>query len=623
MTNILGINAYHGDSSACLVIDGELVAAAEEERFRRIKHWAGLPSEAIRYCLSEAGLSLSDLNAIAINQDSKANLGKKIGFTLSKRPDLKFILDKIKNRREREGLDDQLLKLFPGQSFNGKLIPVEHHLAHLSSAFHVSPFDEAVVVSVDGFGDFASAAWGVGHGTDIDIDDRVFFPHSLGNFYQALTQYLGFPHYGDEYKVMGLAPYGKPVYLEQLKQVVLLQADGGYRLNMDFFRHHKENIVYEWDNGVPVFGQIFSNKLIELLGPVRDKDEELRQRHFDIAHSVQAMYETAFFHLLNTLYKTYGFDKLALAGGCAMNSVANGKIVRNTPFKQVYVQSAAGDAGGAIGAAMVAWFQMVDKTNYPSPQPSPLKGERGKGMNASSVEGERGIGASNLEGERGKGRFVMDHAYWGPAFTNEEIGKVLEVNQAQLKDQNISMTLISDEQALCAQTARAIADGKVIGWFQGRMEWGPRALGNRSILCDPRRADMKELLNQKIKRRESFRPFAPSILREAVSGWFEEDDDVPFMMKVFQIRPGKRELIPAVTHVDGSGRLQTVTLASNPRYYKLIKAFQVLTDIPVLLNTSFNENEPVVCRPQEALDCFLRTRMDMLVCGDYMLERRK
>ena len=583
MTSILGINAYHGDSSACLVIDGKLVAAAEEERFLRIKHWAGLPVESIRYCLAEAGITLSDLNAIAINQDSKANLGKKIGFTLSKRPDLKFILDKIKNRRERDGLDVQLAKLFPGESFSGKVIPVEHHLAHLSSAFHVSPFGEAVVVSVDGFGDFASAAWGVGRGTDINVDGRVFFPHSLGNFYQALTQYLGFPHYGDEYKVMGLAPYGKPAYLNELKKIVLLQDDGSYRLDLDYFIHHKENVVYEWENGVPVFGQIFSSKLIGLLGPVRDKHEPLSQRHFDIAHSVQAMYELAFFHLLNTLYETYGIDKLALAGGCAMNSVANGKIYRHTSYKQVYVQSAAGDAGGAIGAAMVAWFQM--------------RPDAGRGP-------------------------VMDHAYWGPSFTNEEINEVLAANQAKLTDQNISISLVSDEQALCEQTAQAIADGKVIGWFQGRMEWGPRALGNRSILCDPRRGDMKDILNQKIKRRESFRPFAPSILRESVKDWFEEDDEVPFMMKVFQIMQEQRDLIPAVCHVDGSGRLQTVTRESNSRYYNLIKAFYKLTDIPVLLNTSFNENEPVVCKPQEALDCFLRTNMDMLVCGDYVLERK-
>ena len=301
---ILGLNAYHGDSAAALVIDGKLIAAAEEERFRRKKHWAGFPSEAIAYCLREAGLSLDDVDAVAINQDSKANFWKKIGYTLHKRPELKFVFDKLRNRRDREGLDVQLQKHFENSKFAGKVYPVEHHLAHLSSTFHVSPFDEAVVVSVDGFGDFASGAWGVGSGSNIDVEGRVYFPHSLGNFYQAMTQYLGFPHYGDEYKVMGLAPYGKPVYLDEMRKIVKLMPDGGYRLNLEYFKHHKENVVYEWSDGIPTFGQIFSDKLVELLGPVRSKDEELTQKHFDIAHSIQAMYEEAFFHLLNTLHDT-------------------------------------------------------------------------------------------------------------------------------------------------------------------------------------------------------------------------------------------------------------------------------------------------------------------------------
>lgn len=582
MTYILGINAFHGDSSACLVKDGILQSAVEEERFRRIKHWAGLPSESISFCLDHAGITLSDVDIVAINQDSKANLGKKLGFTLKKRPDLKFILDKVRTRRERESLATQLAQLFPETPFSGKAIAIEHHKAHLSSAFHVSPYEQAVVVSVDGFGDFASGAWGLGQGTSIQIDGRVYFPHSLGSFYQALTQFLGFPHYGDEYKVMGLAPYGKPAYLKEMREIVGLQKDGSYELNLNYFKHHRENVVYEWDNGAPVFGQMFSDKLATLLGPARQKGEELQQRHFDIAHSVQAMYEEAFFHLLNVLYKKYGVENLTLSGGCAMNSVANGKVCRNTPFKNVYIQSAAGDAGGAIGAAFSAWHD----TNP------------GAGRN-----------------------FVMRHAYVGPEYSSEEISATLDGAKSELDDEKIVVNFIESESKLFGKTAAAIADGKVIGWFQGRLEWGPRALGNRSILCDPRRADMKDILNLKIKRRESFRPFAPSILREAVSDWFEEDADVPFMMKVFQIREAKRERIPAVTHVDGSGRLQTVFEETNPRYYRLIDAFSELTGVPMLLNTSFNENEPVVCTPGEALACFLRTKMDVLVMGDWYLER--
>lgn len=578
---ILGINAFHGDSSACLIQDGVLVAAAEEERFRRIKHWAGFPSEAIGYCLSEAGCRLPEIDAVAINQDSKANLGKKIAFTLARRPDVRLVLDRIRNKRERAGVDRLLSEAFPEQPFHGRIYPVEHHLAHLSSAFHVSPFDEAVAVSVDGFGDFASGAWGSGHGTKIEISGRVYFPHSLGIFYQALTQYLGFPHYGDEYKVMGLAPYGKPKFLDEMRRIVLLESDGGYRLNLDFFRHHKEKIEYEWENGQPTVGRLYSEKLEDLLGPQRAVGQDLTQRERDIARSVQAMYEEAFFHLLNTLHSHYGSSNLVLAGGCAMNSVANGKVRRNTPFQSVYIQSAAGDAGGAIGAAFQVWHQQYGRT-------------------------------------RG---FHMNHAYWGPAFSDEAVAAVLDARKAELEQGSCSIAYVEDEGALCRRTAEAIADGKVVGWFQGRMEWGPRALGNRSIVCDPRRADMKDILNLKIKRRESFRPFAPSILREYVAEWFEDDDDVPFMMKVFQIRPEKRAAIPAVTHVDGSGRLQTVGRSTNERYYGLIDAFRTLTGVPIVLNTSFNENEPVVCKPEEALACFLRTRMDVLVMGQWVVER--
>lgn len=576
---ILGVNAYHGDSSACLVCNGVLLAAAEEERFKRIKHWAGFPTESIYYCLKEAGIGLSDIQHVAINQDGKANLWKKIGFTIAKRPDLGMVLDRVKNKRERANALDELASSV-GSGFKGELHEVEHHLAHLSSAFHVSPFENAVVVSVDGFGDFASAVWGYGREGKISIDDKIYFPHSLGIFYQALTQWLGFPHYGDEYKVMGLAPYGQPNFMSEMRQIVHLQQDGSFKLALDFFRHHKEKVEYEWENGEPSVGVLFSQVLVDLLGPARQKGEELTQRHKDIARSVQAMYEEAFFHLLNTLHAKHGGETLCLAGGCAMNSVANGKIYRNTPFKKVYIQSAAGDAGGAIGAAYAVWHK--------------------------------------LGGKRG---FVMDHSYWGPHFTNDDFKQLRGQYEVELSEQGCHATFISDEAELCQETAQAISEGKVIGWFQGRMEWGPRALGNRSILGDPRRADMKDILNLKIKRRESFRPFAPSILRESVTDWFEQDDDVPFMMQVYPIRKDKRELIPAVTHVDGSGRLQTVSANTNPLYHQLISAFEQLTGVPILLNTSFNENEPVVCKPKEALDCFLRTKMDVLVLGNWIIRR--
>ena len=577
---ILGLNAYHGDSSACLIRDGVLVAAAEEERFRRFKHWAGFPSESIAYCLKEAGISLDEVQHIAINQDSRAHLSRKLLYLTRQLPNPALVLQRMRMRRNRQGVPDQLAKSFPESNFKGSFHYIEHHLCHLYSAYYVSPFQNAAVVSVDGFGDFSSAAWGSGLDGKIAVDQRVFFPHSLGVFYQAITQYLGFPFYGDEYKVMGLAPYGKANHLEQMRKIVKLKQDGCFELDLKYFRHHIEEVPYTWTDGSPEVGQLFSEALEDLLGPRRKPDEPMDDRHRDIARSTQAMYEEAFFALLSPLQKRLGLTDLALAGGCAANSVANGKVRRQTSFRRVYVQSAAGDAGGAIGAAFAVWDRQGGKRN-----------------------------------------FVMEHAYWGPHFCQEDITALLETHHSDFIESRCLVEEITDENKLCASTAQAVADGKVVGWFQGRMEWGPRALGNRSIVCDPRRADMKAILNAKIKRRESFRPFAPSVLDSGVSEWFEEDDAVPFMMQVFQIREDKRSQIPAVTHIDGSGRLQTVYQHTNPLYYRLIEAFRDLTGVPMVLNTSFNENEPVVCRPQEALDCFLRTKMDVLVLGNRMITR--
>lgn len=577
---ILGLNAFHGDSSACLLRDGVLVAAAEEERFRRIKHWAGFPSDAIRYCLTEAGVGIDDVDVIAINQDVQAHIWRKLAYVALSKPGLNLLADRIKNKSRRLGVVEELAEAFPGKKVRAEVRYIEHHLAHMASAHLVSPFEGSVVVSVDGFGDFSSAAWGVGRGSSIKVDGRVYFPHSLGIFYQAMTQYLGFPNYGDEYKVMGLAPYGEPRYLDKMRQIVRLQNDGSFRLDLAYYRHHRERIDYEWENREPRVGTLFSKALPDLLGPGRQKGEELTQYHRDLARSVQAMYEMAFFHLLNTLHERHHLDAITLAGGCAMNSVANGRIYRNTAFKRMYVQSAAGDAGGAIGAAFMVWSEK---------------------------------GAMR--------RFCMDHAYWGPQYGDEEIGTLLTNRKEALDQEGCSVRHIADEGELVRETAKAIAQGRVIGWFQGRMEWGPRALGNRSILADPRRSDMKDILNLKIKRRESFRPFAPSILREHVGAWFETEDDVPFMMQVYQVRIERRAKIPAVTHVDGSGRLQTVQRNTNPRYWRLIESFREVTGVPIVLNTSFNENEPVVCRPEEALDCFLRTKMDLLVLGNHFIER--
>lgn len=581
---ILGLNSYHGDSSACLIEDGRIVAAAEEERFRRIKHWAGFPSEAIRYCLNEGRVSLDDVEYIAINRDPRANLLKKALFAFKKHPSLALIRDRLSNAMRIGDIKAQLAKEFDARekTLDGKLHHVEHHVAHLASAFFVSPFDHAAVVSVDGFGDFVGAMWGIGEGNSLEVKERIFFPHSLGLFYLALTQFLGFPKYGDEYKVMGLAAFGDPSYVNEMEEMVHLNSKGQFELGLQYFIHHSEGVSMTWDGGEPEMGPVSSPEMGRLLGPSRDPGAAISKRHEDIAHSLQAMYEEAFFHLLNAVYQETKIPTLCLAGGCAMNSVANGKIFERTPFRDVYIQAAAGDAGGALGAAYYVWNQALNKPRD----------------------------------------FVMNKAYWGPEYSEGEIQKCLEARSEELDLEKCSVEHIKDEDELCRKTAKEIANGKVVGWFQGRMEWGPRALGNRSIVVDPRRAEMKDILNARIKRREPFRPFAPSILLEKVGEYFERDHPDPFMIKVYPIRPSKRDVIPAVTHVDGTGRLQTVRREDNPLYWKLIKEFERLTGVPVVLNTSFNENEPIVCKPSEALDCFLRTRMDVLVLGNFTISRK-
>lgn len=582
---ILGLNAYHGDSAACIIINGNLIAAAEEERFRRIKHWAGLPTEAIKYCLKEANVKIDEIDYIAINRNPKANLLKKAIFAFNRHPSLDLVKDRLKNATRIRDIKSVLSQKFevPEEKIKAKVHYIEHHIAHLGSAYFVSPFEKSAIVSVDGFGDFVGAMWGYGEGNKIEIKDRIFFPHSLGLFYLSLTQFLGFPKYGDEYKVMGLSSYGEPAYMDRMRKIVRVEQNGKFSLNLDYFIHHSEGATMTWEDCEPTLSPVYSKEMEKALGPARHhREEPITKHHEDIASSLQAMYEEAFFNLLNYVYGQTNFPVLCLAGGCAMNSVANGKIFDKTPFQEVYIQAAAGDAGGALGAAYYVWNQILGN----------------------------------------KRDFVMETAYWGPQFSDAEIKAKIEENRNELEKIGCIIKRINNEIELCKITAKEIADGKVVGWFQGRMEWGPRALGNRSIVVDPRRSEMKDILNARIKRREPFRPFAPSILLEKTGEYFEKDYPDPFMIKVYPIRTEKRSIIPAVTHVDGSGRLQTVRKEDNPLYWQLIKEFENITGVPVVLNTSFNENEPIVCTPSEALDCFLRTKMDVLVLGKYFIKRK-
>jgi carbamoyltransferase len=574
---ILGLNAYHADSSAAIFKDGKMIAATEEERFRRVKHWAGFPSMAIEFCLREAGITLGQVDHIAIGRDPGAKFLKKLLF-LARNPGggWRAAMDRLNNAKKVSSLEAEFTaidsKVDP-QTLKKKIHQVEHHRSHLASAFFASPFDEAALLSIDGSGDFTTTMIATGKGNKITVLDSVDFPHSVGLFYTAFTQLLGFPHYGDEYKVMGLAPYGKPEYVDKLREVLLFGSDGLFQLDLRYFRSAKSGIISYGDDHVPVVAPLYSERLLEKFGPVRGKDEPLTTYHKDMAASVQRVTEELIFHVLTHLQKKTGLENLCIAGGVAQNSVANGKLTRNTPFRHVYIPSAGHDAGISMGAALYVYNQLLDQ-----PRAEPVWS-----------------------------------AYTGSRFTNEEI-------ETYLQSRNISYQRYPDAE-LYEKVADRLIDAGVIGWFSGRAEFGPRALGARSILADPRRQDAKDLLNSKIKRRESFRPFAPSILKEYVQEYFEVTDEVPFMEKVFPIRAEKRTEIPAVTHADGTGRLQSVDRVVSPRYYQLIETFRKKTGVPILLNTSFNENEPIVNSPQEALECFLRTNMDMLVLENCMITR--
>jgi carbamoyltransferase len=586
---ILGLNAYHGDAAAAIIKDGKLIAAVEEERFNRIKHCAGFPARAVRYCLEAAGIDIAEVQHIGVSRDPSAHLHKKVLFAATRavkglssfgqgdRGIFAAVSERLANAAKLRDLKADLAQALALErtELAAQFHNIEHHRAHLASSFFVSPFNRAALLSIDGFGDFISTMWGVGDGNEIDVLGQVEYPHSTGIVYTATTQFLGFPHYGDEGKVMGLAPYGKPRYLDEFREIIRTEEDGQFRLSLDYFRHHAEGVDMTWDEGSPVIGRIFSDQYIDLFGPPREKGAPLTDRERDIAASLQARLEEVGFHILNHLHEETGLTDLGLAGGVAYNSVMNGKILLNTPFRRIFIQPAAGDSGTAAGVC----YQIYN---------------------------------SVLDAPRG---WVMEDAYTGPEFSDSEI-------RAELERSGLSYETYGDEE-LTRSAAKDIADGAVMGWFQGRMEFGPRALGNRSIVVDPRRSDMKEILNDRIKKREPFRPFAPSILEECVGDYFEQTHPAPTMLMVYQIKPERRAEIPAVTHVDGSGRLQTVSREQNPRYHQLISDFRALTGVPVVLNTSFNENEPIVCTPRDAIDCFLKTRMDVLYIGNHAVAKGK
>tara|TARA_B100000902_G_scaffold392929_1_gene446220 strand:+ start:68775 stop:70499 length:1725 start_codon:yes stop_codon:yes gene_type:complete len=572
---ILGINAFHGDSSASLLKDGEIICAVEEERFRRIKHWAGFPSESIKFCLEDSGISIDDIDYITISRDPKSNFLKKILYSIKYRMNISTIIDRTNNFFKVNSIKKLFSEEFniPINKINAKFFNIEHHRSHMASAFFASEFKDSAILSIDGFGDFTSTMYGIGKGNKIKVMNCLNYPHSLGLFYTAATQFLGFEKFGDEYKIMGLSSYGDDKYCDQLSTLVKISKDGFFKLNPKFFKHFRSGVSMNWENGCPNVERLFTKEWERIFFRSRNANEEIKKHHIDFASSVQLFTEKIVFNILNEIYHRTKIDSLCFAGGVSQNSVLNGKIIQNTPFKNIYVPSAGHDAGTSIGSALYLYNHI-------------LNNKRGKKMITS---------------------------FFGKKSNNYEIIKTIDQHNIPYKklDYYDMIDYVSDQ----------LVKGKVVGWFQGRAEFGPRSLGNRSILVDPRREDAKELLNSKIKRREGFRPFAPSILEDFVGDYFDFPEEVPFMEKVLKIKSEKYGEIPAVTHVDGTGRLQTVNKKSSPKFYDLINSFYKKTGVPILLNTSFNENEPIVNLPEHALDCFVRTKMDILVMEDIIVER--
>ena len=570
---ILGLNTFHADASAAIVLDGEVKFAIAEERLNRRKHFGGFPALAVKGCLDAVGAKISDIEHVAVGQDSDANLAKKVQYALANPAK---ILNFIRLRQRKEAMRDVRSLLSKALDVDSTQLRfqehhLEHHIAHIASAYYCSPWDKAAGFSYDGSGDFVSTMMARCEGNEIEVLDRVFLPHSLGSVYTMICEFIGYNQYGDEGKVMGLAPYGKGTYRDEIGKIVEIK-NGGFQLDLSYFKPLGSNQGMQvLPDGTVQLARHFSDRMEKLFGEPRQPHAEITQRDMDMAFALQHRFEDVFFHLLNELHRRVPLDDLAIAGGCALNSVANGKLFDRTPFRHTYIQPAAGDEGLAIGAALHTYHSVLKRPR----------------------------------------RYELTQSYLGPEFSDARIQSALQ--SAGLQGRKLERPVLLEE------TAEQIAAGNVVGWFQGRMEWGPRALGNRSIVAHPGLPNMKDVLNARIKRREWFRPFAPSILADRQHEYFEHDHPSPFMLHVYKIRPEKRKELCAVNHVDNTGRLQTVTREENPMYYDLIAAFYRKTGIPVILNTSFNENEPIVCTPEEAIDCFQRTRMDVLAIGSFLV----
>lgn len=575
MSVILGINTFHAGASAALLVDGQPVVALAEERLNRLKYFAGFPKLAIQRCLEIGNLTWADVDAVAVGRDSSANLTKKLDFAFRHPTKL---LSLARKRGKSKAFDDLKSLIATELDVDKDKLKftthnVEHHLAHTASAYFASEWEHSAGITIDGSGDFVSCLMSECAGDEIKTIQKIFVPQSLGAVYTAVCQFIGYGKYGDEGKVMGLAPLGTDVYHDFFEKM-LKETKTGFQLNPDYFLPIGADSGLEiTDEGEMLVHRMYSDLFIKEFGAPREKHGEITKRDENIAFGLQRVFEKYYMHLLNVLHERVPTEKISMAGGCALNSVANGKMLVETPFRETCIQPAAGDDGLALGAALYV---------------------------------------SNSILKEGK-RWVMKNSYLGDEYSDEQIE--IELDRYKIPYEKL------DRETLIDRTTEEIKNGNVIGWFQGRMEWGPRALGNRSILAHPGFPNMKDILNARIKHREAFRPFAPSVLQERQTEIFEQDHPSPFMLHVYKIRPEWRERLSAVNHVDDTGRLQTVAREENPLYYDLIKNFESKTGIPIILNTSFNENEPIVCQPYQAIECFSRTKMDVLVIGSYFCKK--
>jgi carbamoyltransferase len=581
VTAILGLNLNHADSSACLLLDGKLVGAIAEERLgKRMKHTSSFPKQAIKWLLIENNVRLRDITHVAIARNPKANKVAKLKYALS-HPfvGIPAYKEYILRKKKTNNIFDVLTTICEEKASNVRfeLVEVEHHLAHIASSYYCSPFESLTAgFSYDASGDFASAMIASCEGKTINVIDRVTLPDSLGFFYTALCQFIGFDKFGEEYKVMGLAGYGEDAFRKEMEQLLKLKENAWYSLNQAYFGMHSGGESGSLDNNDEIIlNKLYRDPLENILGPSA-KRGIITEREKNIACSTQVRFEEAVTHSLNKVYKIVETKRLVTAGGCALNGIANTRIFRETPFEYSFIQPAASDDGTCIGAAFWTWHNILNKTE----------------------------------------RFFMTNAFWGPGYGDHTIEKALKLK-------NLKFVKCKNNEELVNSVSSFIADGKVVGWYQGRSEWGPRALGNRSILANPAIKNMKDIINQKIKRRENFRPFAPSVLKKDVSTYFEMEIESPFMMHVTKLKTKWRSLLPAITHIDGTARLQTVDIENNALYFELISAFKKKTGIGMLLNTSFNENEPIVDTPGQAVDCFIRTDMDVLAIGRYLVQKIK